>query len=427
MLIFPPLIVTALSTGGAFLVPRMYESSTKLLIQQAEVVNPLTTLANAMSTTNDDPLRYFDEIIYSDRTVNALVDSLGLSTADRNDPNRMILVADLKKNIQTKTQLRESFSITYQDKTPMRAKRGAELLASIFIQTVSSAKNKKNDLTVQFYEQKLQEFRDKFEQSQKEVVAALRGRGQAMVGPNALAYTRLDQLEQQLRDAKKVQSDDDHRLQLLGKAQSLMTTEEGRQRLFELQRSGVPFAEDLKPLLTSLEDVTQKYTPKHPEVLKIETQISAVLDRMSIAVQADLRNQQSTINDFEKTRSETIDQIMQSSVVQQEDRDKQSNYNFYERLYNEMKGKLEEAEISRALGKDGENQFIVIDPAYVPLFPSKPSRVAIIGGGFGFGILLSVLSTIIAEILDTTIWKPREIEVYQKPIIGLLPEAKRKE
>ena len=65
LLILPPLVVTPLCTIGAFIVPRMYESSTRILIQRTEVANPLTTFANAMSQMNEDPLRFFDEIIFS--------------------------------------------------------------------------------------------------------------------------------------------------------------------------------------------------------------------------------------------------------------------------------------------------------------------------------------------------------------------------
>jgi capsular polysaccharide biosynthesis protein len=49
----------------------------------------------------------------------------------------------------------------------------------------------------------------------------------------------------------------------------------------------------------------------------------------------------------------------------------------------------------------------------------------IILGGFLAGVFLGVLSAAAAELLDSTIRSPREIEQYKKPIIALLPEGVR--
>lgn len=91
LLLFPPVLVTIISIAAAFLMPRLYESSTRLLIQRTEVVNPLTHLANAMMQTNDDPLQYFDEIIFSQRTIEELIDSLGLKNTYNNETEHRML------------------------------------------------------------------------------------------------------------------------------------------------------------------------------------------------------------------------------------------------------------------------------------------------------------------------------------------------
>jgi polysaccharide biosynthesis transport protein len=68
---------------------------------------------------------------------------------------------------------------------------------------------------------------------------------------------------------------------------------------------------------------------------------------------------------------------------------------------------------------------VIIDPARVPAKPTKPNRALIVGGGVGVGLLLGLVAAIAAELLDSTIRSPREIEVFRKPIIGLLPEGVR--
>jgi capsular polysaccharide biosynthesis protein len=61
----------------------------------------------------------------------------------------------------------------------------------------------------------------------------------------------------------------------------------------------------------------------------------------------------------------------------------------------------------------------------VPGKPTKPNRLLIVVGGFFAGIFLGLLTAAVAELLDTTIRSPREIEHYKKPIIALLPEGAR--
>jgi polysaccharide biosynthesis transport protein len=424
-LIIPPVIVTIISGAGAFMLPRMYESSIKILVQKTEVQNPLTSLANAMTMRDDDPLRSFDEIIYSYRTLSQLMDSLGFSK-NISEVERRTLMVKVKNSIQTSTQARESFSITYFSNDPIQAQRGASVLADIFIQTRGNSKNQKNELTVAFYQKKLDEFQGKLDATRGQMISLLRQRAQGTPGVNNFLYTRIDQLEQEMRETEGKIKDFQNNLKLLRSLSSEISTPMGRQLLFELQRSDVPYAIELRSLLSSYDDVSAKYTPQHPEVVKVESKITELLERMRVALGTEISKQESELKEKQLARAQAMEEIMNSSVIQQEDRDKESNYAIYQRLYDEMKMKLEEAQMSLAIGQDSEGQYTIMDPALVPLFPSKPSRILIIFGGFAVGIVLGILSVMGAELLDTTIRTPSEILVYRKPILAMLPEGLNK-
>lgn len=426
MLILPPVLITIIAGVGAYMLPRMYESSIKILIQKAEVQNPLTSLANAMTMRDDDPLRSFDEIIYSYRTISQLMDSLGIAKNITNEVERRTIMSKIKNNIQTRIQARESFSITYFADNPLQAQRGAQVLAEIFIQTSGNTKNQKNQLTVEFYQKKLDEFQAKMDETQKQMVSALKQRAQTTPGVNTFLYTRVDQLDQQIRDTEAKMREYDANLKQVRAVSSQSGIRSGRQLLFELQRSDIPYAIELRSLLNLYDDVTAKYTPQHPEVVKVESRITELLERIRVALTTEISKQKEQISDLQKNRTQTIEEIMSSSVVAQEDKDKESNYAIYQRLYNEMKIKLEEAQISLAIGQNTENQYIIMDPALVPLFPSKPSRMMIIVGGFVVGVVLGILAVMGAELLDTTIRTPNEVMVYRKPILAMLPDGQSK-
>ena len=410
---------------AAYMLPRMYESSIRILVQRTGVQNPLATLQNAMTDEADDPLRILDEIIYSQKTIGELIDTLGLGTNIRSEGESRALRVKIRSNIQTKVQPQESFTITYYSDRPDQAQRGATILANIFIRTVSRSRNEQNALTVDFYQQKLNEFQQKLDASQQKMIATLRGRTQSSPGANMFMYTRLDQLDQQILDLDGRVKDNEQNLVNVQSLPKQVPTKAGRQALFELQRNQVPYALDLRTALASYEDILAKYTPKHPEAIELENQIDELLDRIGVALTSEIAKQKSQLAELHATRAKIVEQILNSSIEQEEGRDKESDYSVYQRLYNEMKVKLEEAQISLSLGRSDDSRYTIIDPALLPLYPSKPSRTMIIGGGGVLGFLLGVVSVIIAEMLDTTIRTPGEVIVFRKPILGLLPDARK--
>lgn len=424
-MIFPPVVITLLCAIGSIFLPRMYESTIRILIQRSDVVNPLTSLANAMNQKNDDPLRSFDEIIYSQRTFERLMDSIGISSEINGEVAKRSMMVKIKSSIQTKMQEGESFTITYQNSDPFRAQRGASVLANIFISTITNAKNERNELTVEFYNKKLEEFRTKMDINQKILLKGMKGNN-ANQGENSFLYNRVDQMDSKIHELQTRAKEYQSMMDALSPFPSAMRTKDGKQTLFEIQRSDAPYATDLKPLLNAYDDVTARYTAEHPEVLKIETQILAVLDRMNVAIKTELDKKNNEIEDIQRGKTGFVEELLKSSEIKQSDRDVESNYLIYQRLYNEMKLKLEEAEISKVLGSNLESQYIIMDPPLLPLFPSKPSKSLIVGGGFILGVLLGILSAIVAEILDTTIRSAYAIEIYGKPVIAFLPLTKEK-
>jgi polysaccharide biosynthesis transport protein len=421
LLLIPPLLITGLAIVAVYKMPRMYESYTTILVQRNEMQNPLTSLSNQTPSylPEEDPLRYIDEIIYSRKTVGMLMDSLHIPYGGVDDAETRRLVDDVKGNIKIVRSARESFAIAFTDTDPHRAQRGAAVLTNIFIQTTSSTNNKRNDVTVQFYEQKLEEFRVKLEQSQEQIMPNLRQR--ASDNPAANAY--LNDVQRQIRDIEQKNRDYAHNLVSIKALPPVISTKQGRVTLFELSRLDLPYASDLKSLLTKYDDVSARYSSQHPEVAKIENEITEVLDRMTTGITSETEKASVRLADLRRTQSQIITEILGST--QRVGQEQESNLAVYQRLYDGMKVKLEEAQVQQAIGKNADNQFSIIDPSLVPLRPTKPNRAMIVGGGFAVGLLLGLVAAVLAELFDTTIRTTRAIEIYEKPIIAFLPERAR--
>jgi succinoglycan biosynthesis transport protein ExoP len=420
---FSSLIVLVISIIGAYTLPREYVSTTQILVQRDEILNPLVSYTMGVVLASEDRLRTFNEIIFSRKMSQVLVDTLGLLRTANSVAGRDALLKAVQHNIEIDRRGSDSFTISYSDTDPVRAQHAAALIAEFFIKTNTEVENRRNDLSVQFFEQKLEEYREKYEASQKVFVSVLQQRVDSLPTQANSLYAQLDDINKKIADIDRRVHSNQEALTLLRSASDSLNTSNGRQALFDLQHEDLPFAGDLHGLVTKFEDLSQRYTLRYPEVETLQGQIVELLDRIRVSLEAELPDQQEQRWGLEGKRARIIDDLKSSSFIQKADEDKESNYTMYRRLYDEMKVKLEQARTTADLGRRGASQYIILDPAVVPTQPTKPNRIMLIAGGFGVGILIGVLAVVAAELFDTTVRAPIDIERYHKPIIAFIPYA----
>ncbi len=425
-LIIPFVLVTSICVVGAYLLPKKFESSTTIWAQPDEILNPLVNYQMAVQLASNDRLETFREIVYSRRTIEAVMDSLGIEFRQLEGIKQDEIIEKIRRNTSTARKGSDSFTISYVDTDPIRAQLMVQMFARIFIETRIHGEAQRNESTVKFFEKKLAEYQEKFEGTQHEMLNLYVQRMKERPTGSVELYTRISALDNQtlalqsrLREAQQGAV----RLALFPDA---FHTDQGRQAIAELRRTNLAYADELRTIMGQYDDVTSRYTQAYPEVGKIENQVLDVLRKMRVAVQADVSGMTSELEDLRNNKVSVTNELMKYSVDEKVDTDKKSNYALYERLYEDMKTKLEQARMTRELGRNAENSFIIIDPARIPALPSKPNKPMIIGGGFVFGLFLGIASVILAEVLDSRIRTPRDLQVYEVPIIALLPEAGRR-
>ncbi len=419
----PVVVVTTLSIIGAFMLSNKYESSTTILVQRDEVLNPLISYQMAVAMASEDRLRTFNEIIYSRFTIKKLIDSLGMSGQITSEEDDQVLVNRIQNSIETERRGSDSFRITFTDTDPARAQRATQTLANLFIKTVLQVEGQRNEQAVQFFEKKLDEIRQKFEISQKLVVSRLKSRIDYLPDETRQMYNQVEGFETRINEIDTKFKTYQDALTILKTFPAAIQTETGKQALYDLQRMDIPFAAEFGLLVSRYDDYSRRYTPKYPEVVKLEGQILELLQRAQNAIETELTKLQPKREDYEQRRSQLVDRLKESSVSQRVDEDKETDYSVYKRLYDEMKVKLEQAIMTRDLGSGGENQFMIIDPALLPLKPSKPNRLQLAIAGLALGIFFGLVAIILKEMLDTTVRTPRDIEIYQKPVIAFITDG----
>jgi uncharacterized protein involved in exopolysaccharide biosynthesis len=198
-----------------------------------------------------------------------------------------------------------------------------------------------------------------------------------------------------------------------------------------------------------------KYTPQHPDVIRLKSDIAALRLQISEAPKATatasysstpqttgpsqtdlLRGQLVSLNTEIKTRTANQKQIeqklgqLQGSIatvpeVQTEYSSLDSQYQEMQKNYNLLLEKQQEAGMAAALDRnDDSEQFMVIQPANFPSAPYRPNPILIYMGSVLMGLLLGFICALVVELRDDTIHNADEVAEYLKlPVIVALPKC----
>lgn len=423
--ILPAVLVITISGLGAFLLPKQYESSTTILMQESQTLNPLLSYQLALEMQPQDKLGDFDEIVYSRPTIEDLMDSLGMQGIMSNPYLKDMEIAKISKAIQTSRKGSNSFTISYYDTLPARAQKAVRVLSELFIQTKLEVENRKNDFTVNFFKKKAVQLRDKLQNSQAKLVAALQRHINQLPEDDRTLYNDINKYSNDIAALEQSLKNYHDALQILDTAAKTSANEHiDLTKLYLIPLLDVPYSKELQKAVTDYDQLSQKYTEDYPDVQVAREKVAQLVGLIENAIRSEEIRKQDQIVSLEKNRHDAISSVQMATVANSQDQDLQSNFDIYQKLYNEMEVKLEQAQTNRDLGLNSARDYVVIDPPQLPVKPAKPNKALIIGGGFGLAIFLGLLSAGLAEIFDTRVRTPRDIEIFEKPIIAYLPSPK---
>lgn len=421
ILIFTPVFITLVSFGVTYLMVPKYTSSTTILVQKEETLNPLILYNMAVNIASENRLKSFNEIVYSRSTIELLIDSLDLSERRKEYKDRIEFIDAIKQNVQTNARTSDSFQITYFDKNPIRARDGAELLASHFIKTRITLENKRNEETVKFFQKKLDELEIVVGKSRKEMLSNTQEQvKQTPTGVTSL-QNNLGTIQENIEDLDWKIFENDKNQEIL---KQFLNQKENRdfELLYKVSLTDIPSSQYFKDLLSEYDEYKQQYTDNYPRMQELKDRIVELADRILLALQDEKNMYVQKRGSLVKQKNNTISKIQESYVATKKEDSNQSDFSVYESMYNDMKAKLEQAKMTRDLGKQAAEQFIVLDPPYIPENPTSPNVPLITAAGFILGIFLGIILAALTEVLDTTIRFKEDLE-YQKPVIAYISDG----
>lgn len=420
LLFFTPVLMVALSFAALHVIEPKYSSSTTILVETEETLNPLVLYDMAVTMASEDRLRSFNEVVYSRSAVEKLVEELEL----REDENfsslpRTELVEEVRSMIDTRQNSSDAFEITFFHTNPEKAKQGAELLTDYFIESRVKMENRRNQEAVDFFQSRVDELEEIVRMSREDMISETQKRVQEVP-------TDVSSIQEDLRDTERRIDELDWEIyqmeENLNLVERFLQQEEGDYdygMLYNLPLSEIPFGEELNNYLDDYDELSNTYTENYPDVRKAGSQIVETAQRIPSAIESNMERAERQRSQLAENRVQLLNQLENSYVASRQEESRQSDDGVYEALYNEMTTKLEQAKVNRDLGERAAENFIVLDEAIVPDKPVSPNKELIIAVGLFVGVFLGIMFATIAEALDTTVRSLERIR-YQKPIIAYI-------
>jgi polysaccharide chain length determinant protein (PEP-CTERM system associated) len=444
-----PFLVTIL--GGlsyALIAPKVYEAQTLILVQSQSV--PQDFVRSIVSDGIEDRLRTISQQVTSRTNLETVIRDHRLSEDMGYSASMDEMVEAVRKKIKIDVSKGGSgrgtsaFTISFRGQDPNKVMRVTNALSSNFISQNLETRESQVLGTSAFLSDELESVRKRLVEKEEE----LKGYRERYMGglPDQLTanIAMLQRLQLQADQLSKNLADAENRKILV--QQTREDTRKGRQALVSSSTQGSE-PRDLTSLRNELAALEAKYTPSHPDVVRLKKTIETLEASeskqgtdsagkpvgLSRAEQNLIQQQRDIELDIASAKGEMRKVQGEMAVYQKrvEDTPKreqelfsiQRDYENLKSLYDSLLKRKLEADIAVSMEKKQKGeQFRVIDPAKVPTYPVDPDMKKILLVVLALGLGLGGGLAYLVEMMDTSYRSPDEIEKELKlPILVSIP------
>jgi len=180
-------------------------------------------------------------------------------------------------------------------------------------------------------------------------------------------------------------------------------------KLEELKKEeNLPASKKLEALKQEKELLLRKYTPKHPDVIRLDKEIEGAQQELQKQIEGARKQIEALRQELDKypAKELTLSRLKR-------------NIDINSTLYSDLKQQFERARIAEGEKTSDVTIVNLALPTTQPIKPSKTTNQVI---GLILGLLLSLSAAFIIEHLDTSIGNIEDIEELTKlPVLGVIP------
>jgi polysaccharide chain length determinant protein (PEP-CTERM system associated) len=457
ILLTTTLLAASVGLGVAELLPKRFTSSTVVLVEPPTVSKEV--VPTLMTEDLYHRLASMKEQILSRSRLQAIIEKLNLYAEDRGKKHIEDLVERLRDSIDVSLMQPMAGSVdrqppgfhvnvTFND--PGIAQQICTEISSMFMEQNSVSRIDQATDTSKFLTKEVEDAKAKLDEQDAKLAQFKRQYLGSLPEEQQSNLSLLTALNTQLEAAT----------QAVGRAQqdkafneSLLNQQEAT---FKATLSGAQSPDWIDQQLalqqTLLSDLLSKYTPQHPDVIKLKAQIEDTKRKSAASAdnkpsgastqgvaheppqmqqfRARIKLDELSIADAIKHQGQIQDKIQQlqgrvqsSPMVEQQLKELTRNYQTASDMYNDLLKRQQNSSMVVHLENEKQSEtFRVLDPPSFPMTPSFPSKILFLGGGAGAGLALGLGILYLLMLTDKAMYTEHDVELCLKlPVLTLVP------
>jgi polysaccharide chain length determinant protein (PEP-CTERM system associated) len=389
----------------------------------------------------------------------------GLDAQAHTPDERERLLRDLERDTAIRAEgVRNLFTVAYESRDPDLAKRVVQALLTIFVEGNLGRSRRDMEQALRFLDEQIKSYEDQLSAAERRL-ADFKRQNVGLLQESGSVASRIETAKQGLLQVKG-QLDDarTRRTTLIAQLKQIPEfLELDSSPQFVIQGNGrtpTELEQRIAQAQKKLDELTLKYTDKHPDVIATREMLASLQAQQKAAVASEpagsgtagqqwsgkqrtsnavyeqvrlkLVETESEIQMYERRFSEQESEIARleqlasaAPAVEAELTSLNRDYDVLKKNYEELLARREAAKLSQDADSSADKvEFRVVEPPEVPLVPSSPNRsilvtlVLLVGGGagVGFAFLLAQLNNAF-----TTIQQMRA--AFPLPVLGGVSEV----
>jgi succinoglycan biosynthesis transport protein ExoP len=426
------------------LMPDRYKATTTILVDPQKVSEKYVS-----PTVNSDPgqrLTTITQQVLSTTRLQQIIDDMHLYPELQGNISREELIDLMRKDISITVKQGSSsglsaFTIEYEGHQREQVAQVANQLAASFIEWNVKSREQQAQDTTEFLDAQLKEAKQNLEQQEARLSAfKMRHLGE-MPEQQAANMQALTQLQAQFQ----ANADSLNRLEVERTllSRGLESPNTGEVKTVPVVTERAKLESERRRLRTQLQDLQNRYTSAHPEVIDTASQLKRVEDRLktlppdppvvaeaqdntAVTVRLQLLDRESKRLTQEQQRitgqmASYRTKVDAVPVREQEMAELNRNYSVSKDHYQSLLDKTFSAGMAADLEKKQQAEhFTILDLAQVPEKPFKPKRGLMLLGAFLGALAMSVGLAYLGDMMNSTVKFERELKAILPANVALL-------
>jgi len=361
-LIIPVFSGMILGICSGVILPKKYESNTKIQIREGKTDNPLFE-SLAVSSSMEQRSKVVREKMLSWVSLTELVKRLKLDANIKSSQEFEELVRDLVKGIRFEFRDGNIIKLSYIGPNPQQTQAVVQNITQIFIEGSLNVQTKETSDAIRFIEEQLRVYRGKIKSSE---IAQLKDRLKELLVDSTELHPQVIQLRDQIN-----------------------------RKMEEIKQENLEYSEDAR---LTMESTNQMLS----DIRKALNVVS--VDEAPV----------------EKNPANASDELYKVMLIDKMDDVRARDVDVNTNIYNSLLQRLETAKITQRLQSSKEGtRYTILDPPRIPLKPSEPNMLLNTLLGMVLGLFVGGALVFLSEFLDKSLLDVQEAkEFWGMPLLG---------